>query len=95
MNGFKPIGSGVPVRVAAPLPGAATLARNAVGAVGRVLARAARGQPLLAAETVVQARQAVCAACEHLVVGRCRKCGCFLTAKARLAGERCPLGRWA
>ncbi len=25
---------------------------------------------------------------------RCRACGCFIAAKTRLAGERCPNGRW-
>lgn len=26
--------------------------------------------------------------------GRCPACGCFSGAKFRMAGQRCPLGRW-
>jgi len=25
---------------------------------------------------------------------RCKECGCFLEAKARLVGQTCPLGKW-
>ena len=25
---------------------------------------------------------------------RCRACGCFIAAKTKLAGERCPDGQW-
>lgn len=54
------------------------------------------GAPLADAATL-DARRAICAACEHQEVTplgpRCRQCGCY-AAKLRLATERCPLGRW-
>lgn len=36
----------------------------------------------------------ICHACEFFDAGRCRKCGCFMTIKARIAASRCPIGKW-
>lgn len=41
-----------------------------------------------------RARLAACATCEHHTGLRCRVCGCVTAAKARLAHEGCPTGRW-
>jgi hypothetical protein len=47
---------------------------------------------------VYERRLAVCAACEFFRDNHCLQCGCRLggelLAKARWAGERCPLGKW-
>lgn len=43
---------------------------------------------------VLQARLAVCDRCPNRDGHRCRKCGCFLRAKASLPGQDCPLGLW-
>jgi hypothetical protein len=40
------------------------------------------------------ARLAACASCGHHTGLRCRICGCFTAAKARLDHERCPAGKW-
>lgn len=32
--------------------------------------------------------------CEHYDFGKCRKCGCYLWAKVRLAKQRCRIGKW-
>jgi hypothetical protein len=45
-------------------------------------------------DATLEARRATCATCEHLQDGRCGLCGCLLAAKQRLAGERCPAGKW-
>jgi tetratricopeptide (TPR) repeat protein len=47
-----------------------------------------------ASPQTLQQRLQTCAACEHHTGLRCRLCGCFTTAKARLAHEECPLGKW-
>jgi hypothetical protein len=39
-------------------------------------------------------RLEVCSTCEHHTGLRCRICGCFTDAKARLPYEDCPAGRW-
>jgi tetratricopeptide (TPR) repeat protein len=44
--------------------------------------------------TTVQYRLRTCAACPHHTGLRCRPCGCFTSAKARMAHEMCPLGKW-
>jgi tetratricopeptide (TPR) repeat protein len=39
-------------------------------------------------------RLRTCSGCEHHTGLRCRVCGCFTGAKAALAHEECPLGKW-
>ena len=41
-------------------------------------------------------RMEVCRGCNRFdaVLVRCRKCGCFLAAKTRFPGARCPVGKW-
>jgi hypothetical protein len=40
----------------------------------------------------------ICRSCpKHFYFGSalwCKKCGCFLPAKARVPDENCPLGKW-
>ena len=43
--------------------------------------------------TVIE-RQSICERCEQNDLGRCRQCGCYLWAKVRVAGERCPMAKW-
>lgn len=54
-----------------------------------------------ASRDVVAARVQVCDACPELTdQRRCGSllkkttCGCYVDAKARIASERCPLGKW-
>lgn len=55
-------------------------------------------QPVLAPAAAVQARLRTCEGCPQLLRSllgpRCNLCGCFVQAKARLQGERCPQGLW-
>jgi hypothetical protein len=41
-------------------------------------------------------RIALCGRCVHLIpkVNVCKKCGCFMPAKTRLTGAKCPIGKW-
>lgn len=48
----------------------------------------------IASPSEVDARRAVCEACDQWLHGRCTKCGCYTFAKTRLTNERCPLGKW-
>ena len=38
----------------------------------------------------------LCNGCEFLTktTKQCEKCGCFMTAKTRLANAECPIGKW-
>ena len=36
----------------------------------------------------------ICNACEFFEKGRCKKCGCFMSAKAKLGTAKCPVGKW-
>ncbi len=48
----------------------------------------------MVATPVLHRRLRTCAACEHHTGLRCRLCGCFTNVKARMAHERCPVGKW-
>jgi len=69
------------------------------GAVGAV--KAITGVDRAPSAEIVR-RLTVCNACERAVpcvrdasrACRCTVCRCVLSLKTRLAGERCPVGRW-
>jgi hypothetical protein len=41
-------------------------------------------------------RYDICMSCPSLIKGtrQCKKCGCFMNQKAKLAHAGCPLGKW-
>ena len=45
-------------------------------------------------DATYRGRLQVCSTCEHHTGLRCRICGCFTAAKAKLFHEACPAGRW-
>lgn len=69
---------------------------NATKAAARAAFAAATLKPVMAEETVIQARQAICTQCDKFDVAasRCTACGCKTNLKLRLATERCPLDKW-
>ena len=75
---------------APPGPGALRMAVTAIGSMAKFLGSGFQASP---AETY-RDRLEACAACEHHTGLRCRLCGCFTAAKARLLHERCPTSRW-
>jgi len=78
-------------------PPLATQARNAIGAIGRVIAAAVHGEPILVGKEEVERRLAICRACDlyDATQHRCRRCACYTSLKLELATERCPLNKWA
>lgn len=69
-------------------PGLLRMALTATTALATFLGAGAR----TANPEVRRRRLEVCASCPHHTGLRCRLCGCFTAAKARLPGENCPLG---
>lgn len=51
-----------------------------------------------ATNNLSESRMKICNRCEHLsnklVLKQCRLCGCFIVAKTKLLGEKCPLSKW-
>ena len=45
---------------------------------------------------VFEERISICKSCEYCDISqkRCRECGCFIPAKARIVTESCPLEKW-
>ena len=47
-------------------------------------------------EAIVDKRWAECEKCEFLLkpANNCKKCGCFMGVKTKIATSRCPIGKW-
>lgn len=54
------------------------------------------GKKFLTTDDIVEYRLGICKSCNFYFspTGQCKKCGCFLSAKIRLARQRCPVGKW-
>lgn len=39
-------------------------------------------------------RITACTSCENNLLGICKKCGCIIQAKIRIAKASCPVGLW-
>lgn len=51
---------------------------------------------LFVPDAVHTARLDICMSCEHLfkAASQCKKCGCFVKVKTRLAPFKCPVDKW-
>lgn len=73
---------------------------NAAKAAGRVIGAIVTGKPVLVTPVEQAARLKVCVGCDQFEIAtgkrpaRCADCGCFVKAKATLATESCPRGKW-
>lgn len=47
-------------------------------------------------DAVAAARFDLCKSCTHYIkpTHQCKKCGCIMNLKVKLAGASCPLGKW-
>jgi hypothetical protein len=59
-----------------------------------VIAHAVQTGQIKADDKVIERRVHICKDCRHLENTRCSVCGCFVTLKAGLKVEKCPLGKW-
>jgi hypothetical protein len=50
----------------------------------------------MASGELADSRYATCKQCPELIklTKQCKKCGCFMEAKTKLARAVCPIGRW-
>jgi len=72
-----------------------TLADMAAAATRAATRFVADGGVMVSSEVLAE-RNAICRDCpKHLaMLNSCSECGCFLTLKARMPAETCPLGKW-
>jgi hypothetical protein len=49
-----------------------------------------------ASEEEADRRYSICKGCPQLIKAtkQCKKCGCFMVAKTKLAHAACPIGKW-
>lgn len=54
-------------------------------------------QPVLTSNETQEQRMSICNSCEFLftVTMQCKKCGCFVNAKTKLANAKCPINKWS
>jgi hypothetical protein len=47
-------------------------------------------------DALANGRYQICKGCPELIklTKQCKKCGCFMAAKTKLAQASCPIGRW-
>jgi hypothetical protein len=47
-------------------------------------------------DEVKKSRMDICLGCEHLIkfTKQCKKCGCLMHLKTKLAPASCPVGKW-
>ena len=87
------------------LPSVVTIASHATQAAGRVFSAVISGDGVKCSEEETKRRMAICQFCTEAIPHatkphylRCSQCGCWLNgkffAKASLATEACPLGKW-
>ena len=77
------------------LPSLTQQARNLAAAATRTFRAIIKNEPVFVPVAVREQRQALCAACDYNLNGRCRLCGCCVKSqifrKTQLAAEECPL----
>jgi tetratricopeptide (TPR) repeat protein len=71
-------------------PGLLRMAVSAATAAAKFVGSGLKTVP----PSTLHRRLRTCDACLHHTGLRCRLCGCFTHAKARLPHERCPAGKW-
>jgi hypothetical protein len=75
-------------------PSTKTLVMNFLKAMKRVFGRFLSGKKVKASEETSDVRSMICQNCEMFEEERCLECGCFISAKIKIASESCPLGYW-
>jgi len=82
-------------RIADKMPSLAQQAKNLLLSTANVLAYAATTGQIKADAAVAAIRVDLCKKCRHLESNnRCTVCGCFISMKAGLIAEKCPLKKW-
>lgn len=81
---------------AAKYPSVAVMAKNLCGAFCRIIKAVVSGKLVKEYGYTTTRRKLICYRCHWYVKksGRCRRCGCFVKAKAWLHTEKCPIGKW-
>jgi hypothetical protein len=76
------------------LPDLSRRLTNLALTVANVIAHALKTGQVKADTSTIERRVHACKDCRHLEKARCSVCGCYVTAKAGLKAEKCPLGKW-
>jgi hypothetical protein len=69
-------------------------ARDLGQAIGRFAKAARTGEKTIVSPAEMERRLAICRGCQFFQAMRCLKCHCFLSLKARLETEHCPIAKW-
>ena len=75
-------------------PSKAKMLSNLTLSIANVIAHAISSGKIKADNDVIAKRVNTCKNCRHLDKTRCTACGCFISVKAGLRAESCPLKLW-
>jgi hypothetical protein len=67
---------------------------NLTQAGSRVVQTVLSGQQALALPEEIERRLEICQGCDFFTGKTCKKCGCFIRFKSKLATEHCPINKW-
>lgn len=72
------------------------VSRNLSSSVVKGAEAIANDKKIISTKTTAQSRLDICNKCKDLdkSLGRCEVCGCFVSIKAKIDYESCPLGMW-
>ena len=72
-------------------------AQNALKAVAKNTSSVLQGNALTVSREIYKRRIDACSLCAQYIADehQCAMCGCYLSLKARLFAEDCPLGYWS
>lgn len=78
------------------LPSKAKMASSLLRSLKNVGKDVMQGKQVLANSAIAEKRITICNECPKFIQGqgRCSLCGCYLKAKAKIASEACPIGKW-
>ena len=78
------------------LPTKKEMASNLLKSFKRASGALVKGEKLSVTKDIAEKRLEVCYTCPKYIKdqNRCSLCGCYLKAKARMATETCPIGKW-
>jgi hypothetical protein len=64
--------------------------------MGSILDKLKSLAPALASTETLEKRLGICDTCEHYIkkTTTCKKCGCFMSIKAKIVHLNCPIGKW-
>ena len=86
----------VPLISALQLPSNIEMAGNLAVSIKDAALQFLKSGKVMVYDDIRNTRLAICYTCDAYIKEqkRCSRCGCFVEAKARMSGAKCPIDKW-